>query len=405
MYQQSRQSTFNHHSSVADDWENVHSQMLAVQKKSVSANSSASTDGLDIPAALEWYKNEGKGIKNKRKETARLYEIAGTEAKDCYVQALSESPQIGEGFVKLVGEAQEKLKIPIDGKLDANTRMRMDEWRTGGKHGMDYSKLLADKTLDIGVAIGYGFSTEFDKIVKLLVDEGFVQGAKTENQVTYSAKRTVNIPGDKTPEAVEITINVDVASPAGKETKEAFSSFLATKDIALYSGDARSGIGPDFDDSVRTEGNFVIGRNSSLHDGKSDKIKEGSNPYFNKVLKDNPNDLETMSKEGKFDRKKYQVWMFNACTSKDYEDEIRNGLVTDKEGKSKSAKDLRIFGTTQTITADCVPILQGLLNLDSMSTIISTMDEYEKKKVAEENSKKNENETPDPVHDSYYYSD
>ena len=54
------------------------------------------------------------------------------------------------------------------------------------------------------------------------------------------------------------------------------------------------------------------------------------------------NDLEEMSKTGKFDKEKYRVWFFGACTSLAYFDELRGGILPESVDRS----NLDLLGTT-----------------------------------------------------------
>ncbi|HEY0106165.1 MAG TPA: DUF4157 domain-containing protein, partial [Rhizomicrobium sp.] len=319
---------------------------------------------VDEKAALAWYANDpdGKKVEFTPQLAAQLWDACGAKAE--YDKAIAENA-IGPGFVELVARAQGALSLPVDGRLGPATRKALDNWQTGGPHGLDYNRMLSDGKLDIGVAIGVEFLSEFDDLAAMLEKHKFSRGTSGGN-VMYTSAVDMPVPGDNTAATMKFAINVELISENSAHPKDSLESFLATKDIALYSGHARYGTGPDFDSKESPDQNFVIGLNSSLHDKPGSGVTKGYDPHMNELLKGRKNDLEAMSKAGRFDNNLYQVWMFNACSSDQYQDEIRGGLVADKGGAKKTAANLRIFGTTHSIYSDCVPIVEGLISLQSM---------------------------------------
>jgi len=270
-----------------------------------------------------------------------------------------------------------------------------------GEHGIDYSRLLKDKRLDIGVAFGHEFSHESTSIVEILTSHKFTVKQVSDTKSTYWKKVKMQIPGDESGVPIEFEITVDLIDAAKKNPEKTYSEYLATDDVAIYSGHSREGASPDFDSEESPEQNFVIGVNSAKH--KEGKLKKGSGLRMNKLLKGEKNDLEEMSKEGKFDNEKYQVWMFNSCTSRNFLDEVRGGLVTDKAGTPKSSTNLRFFGTKHSIRGNAAPILEGLLSLASMEKIIEAMNAHEIETVKRHNKAKPSDQAK--LYKSYYFSD
>ena len=358
---------------------------------------------LDVDSALNWYAGDpyGKKIVFSPHLAMRLYEVSGAKAE--YDAAIAEAT-VGRSFVELVSRAQIALKTEPDGKFGPGTQAALDKWRTGGPHGIDYNRLLKDKKLDIGVAIGVEFVEEHEAIKTLLTKYKFKTAADSKVKTTYSKAMKLKVPGDDSVLPIDFEIGVDLIYQDNDNPKATFMQFLSEKDVAIYSGHARYGTGPDFDAKESPDQNFVIGVNSAKHGEKSGGLTKGYDPHMNELLKGRQNDLEQMSKAGKFDETKYQVWMFNACVSKQYLDEVRGGLVTNKKGDSKSGANLRFFGTTATIYSDCVPILEELISLNSIDDIIETMNTHEIAKVKEQNKLKSKAEQ-EPLLKSYYFAD
>lgn len=335
----------------------------------------------DAPEAITYYNTtkSGKAMQWTTGLIEELFKVVGTPDKVLYDNALV-SGVIDASFVALVCKAQEILGFTgddVDGKLGTNTKAAWDKWKTGGKKGIDYNKLLKDKKLEIGLAIGHELHTEFVALETLMVNEGLKLDSSSATKKTYIGKKHFKVQGDNTAAPVEIDIIIECISEKSSGAKATFSEFLTQKEITIYSGHARYGTGPDFDDSKSVAENFVIGVNSALH--AAGKVTKGYDKKKNDLLKGKANDLEALSKAGKFDSDLYQVWFMNACSSIHYLDEIRGGLVTDRAGNKKSKDKLRFMGTDKSISifTDALNILRGILNMETMDEIIAAMNTTE----------------------------
>jgi hypothetical protein len=201
----------------------------------------------------------------------------------------------------------------------------------------------------------------------------------------YSGKRTVTYP-DSTGARLtkELTITITLVPP-GTGGEANFKKGLLESELAFYSGHARRGIGPDFDPDKSPYENFIIGVGSALHD--KGRVTSAGAVAESHYVTDKKNDLEAMKTQ--WDPEKYRVWMFNACSSIAYFDELRGGLLPEKMDRH----NLDLFGTTQSvpIAAGLAPIfanLQGILEGDTMEGIVrrmqtATIDAFRKALVAE----------------------
>jgi hypothetical protein len=268
---------------------------------------------------------------------------------------------------------------------------------------LNYEKLLADKKLEIGVAIGYEFNSEFADMVNFLKSGGFTLNAgHTKFYDIYSRRKMYQKKKTKTdpnPVSVEILIEVSIMYSGKDNPKSTFSDFLANKEVVLYSGHARAGHGPDFDGDDVTAQNFVIGDNSFYH--RSGVLPK--TPFYNhaQIPKTQQNDLEAMSRDKKFRSGTYRAWFFNACSSKNYLDEVRGvwkknmfqgSLVRDEKGNRISNNNLLFFGTRHTIRTDALPLLKELVEFHSMDQIIKAMSAQEKA-ISERNKETFQNDT------------
>ncbi|GAA4207994.1 hypothetical protein GCM10022289_31250 [Pedobacter jeongneungensis] len=268
---------------------------------------------------------------------------------------------------------------------------------------IDYAKLFRDKRLDIAIGVGYefagekpDFSNELNDIITVLLGNGFRKTAKSSSDLyydTYYLRKRYYLTATK--QLVDVDIYVYITSSKKKSPASTFASFLATKEIVIYSGHGRIGIGPDFDDEKSSKENFIVGLNTVAHANNQLKLQNSPHDkalrikYVKGMHSRKDNDLESITKKNLFSENLYQVWFFNACSSIDYLDEIRGkwsvkdkmqkfGLVRTETGKIKSKANLVIFGTKQSVRSDATPILKQILAGKSMDDIVKTMQAYEK---------------------------
>jgi hypothetical protein len=354
----------------------------------------------DVDRALSYYKTEGGQKISYGGWLEKMRKVAGSANKALYDDART-SGKIDRSFVLLVCKIQELLNIGEDGKLGTTTAAAFENFQTGGKKGIDYSRLFQDKKLEIGIAIGAEITGEYAAVVELFKKEGKkVKNFSSTDPAGEGERKLIKftkdfrVPGDNTAVPVPIDVEISLIGEKSKEPEKAYTEFLSQKEIVIYSGHAREGTGPDFDAEKSPRQNFIIGVNSALH--KTGKLKKGYDSAMNKILEGYGNDLEAMSKAGKIDPDKYQVWFFNACSSIHYLDEVRQGLVTDKSGNIKSKANLRFVGTTHTIYSNPVKIVESIINMKTMDEIIKIMDANEKELAKKEG---------EAVQGSYYFSD
>ena len=274
------------------------------------------------------------------------------------------------------------------------------------EHFLDYSRLFGDGRLDVTLAIGYdeGQSqygdldaarawmerlklTKTSPVAPPRVAPGpgepdVITGASpvvdanadTKKGISapevYSGRRTVTYPdstGARLSKEIAVTITL---VPPGTGGEANFKKGLLESELVFYSGHARRGIGPDFDADKSPYENFIIGIGSALHE--KGRVQAAGAVAESHYVTDRKNDLEAMKSQ--WDPEKYRVWMFNACSSIAYFDELRGGLLPD----TMDRHNLDLFGTTQSVPIDAglAPIfanLEGVLEADTMEGIVRRM--------------------------------
>lgn len=301
--------------------------------------------------------------------------------------------------------------LSADGGMDERALQALDMFAPppgkADEHYLDYGRLFADGKLDVTLAIGYDETqTHFDDLDsarawmtahKLKKDAppapepkppapgepDIISGADTKPpDANESTRKGLSVPetwkGNRSvtyPDATGTRVTKDIAIsitlvPPGTGGKDAFAKGLNDSEVTLYSGHARRGIGPDFDKDKSPYENFIIGVGSALH--KAGRAQAAGAAAESHYVIEKKNDLEAM--RANWDPEKYRVWMFNACTSIAYFDELRGGLLPEK----MDTHNLDLFGTNTEvpIAAGLAPVfanLEGILAAETMEQIVRNM--------------------------------
>jgi hypothetical protein len=329
----------------------------------------AQTALLDIGYTLLRYKDDGKF----GGETSTAIEQFRADS------GISEGDGLDAAAIKVLDK-----RAPAPGKLE--------------QHYLDYGRLFADNRLDVTLALGYdeggSHVQDLEEARKWLgehklaivsggeapkapgVGEAVGDAAKKKDPISvpekWEGKWKVTYP-DATGTRIskEITLSITLVPP-GTGAKASFAKGLNESELTLYSGHARRGIGPDFDADKSPYENFVIGVNSALH--KAGRLVSPTAVEQSHYVVGKKNDLEEMKAADKWDKDKYRVWFFAACSSIAYVDELRGGLLPEKMDRH----NLDIFGTIHTIpiAAGLTPVfsnLEGILAAETMEQIVDRM--------------------------------
>lgn len=172
----------------------------------------------------------------------------------------------------------------------------------------DYDKLLADGKLTVAIGVGYD-ETGADEVAwadikKNLVNQGFKLDHVNKDGV-HIYKQQVEMQG----KMIDVTVNAF----QGRNTKDPLKKFtegMANNELVIYTGHARYGSGPDFDDINSNKENYFIGKGYTS-DHKPTNLYEGANHRGIKGTDIN---------------QEYQMMLMFGCRTKDYEPEINNLL-------------------------------------------------------------------------------
>lgn len=246
------------------------------------------------------------------------------------------------------------------------------------EHFFDYERLFEDGYLDVTLAVGFdengshtGMLAEARAWMKargftaMPPDPGKPEEFRLRRDVTYPTKS-----GDPTTREVVARIKL---VPPGTGAKAQYAQGLKDSEIAIYNGHARRGIGPDFDADKSPTENFVIGVSSALHaTGRAIAPTKVEQSHY---VVDKKNDLEQMAKSGAFDKEKYRIWLFEACTTIAYFDELRGGILPDPVDRT----NLDLMGTRTpapliTEMASSLAMLDGILAAKTIEQITASMD-------------------------------
>jgi peptidoglycan hydrolase-like protein with peptidoglycan-binding domain len=250
---------------------------------------------------------------------------------------------------------------------------------TQEQHLFDFERLFADGFLDITLGIGYDEGKTHDTSLANaragLADRGFTAAEPAAGKPEqFSLTRSLTYPtksGDRLTR--DVTVRVSVIAP-GEGAAEQFGAGLADSELAIYSGHARRGIGPDFDDARSAKENFVMGVSSALHAaGKAVSPTQVEQSHY---VIDKINDLEEMTRSGRFDQEKYRIWFMGACSSIAFFEELRGGILP--PGMDRSNLDL--LGTAHAMPLDAgIPatfaLIDGILASKSIEQITVAMNE------------------------------
>jgi hypothetical protein len=213
----------------------------------------------------------------------------------------------------------------------------------------EYDRLLADGVLDVALAVGYDEQESHLRVMREL-EVGLARRGFTRVAVENAAPAALRARGID-PEHIEAGVAyyhrrfevegearqavVRLITPRTPQAKDRFADALDQSDAVFYGGHARYGTGPDFDHIDSDQGNFVIGARGRVH--RQGRARPGYNPRMNRRLRGRDNDLEAR----RYGEDRYQLWMFNGCTTAHYLDELRAADF------GKDSANLDLMGSTR----------------------------------------------------------
>jgi hypothetical protein len=272
-------------------------------------------------------------------------------------------------------------------------------------HTVEYDRLLADGRIDATVAIGAtdqmvarGTRTDFSRTeqpVEVLAAERFrawmgSNGFDLEllgwagNEYWKTTRTIAWLGSDGVEHSRSVDVWINLVVPAAGAARE-FREGLSSDEITIYAGHARYGSGPDFDAMASPLENFRIGIDSAMRAaGRRTNVDEARR---HGVAIDEENDLLEMVNSGSFDSNQYRVLFFNACTSLAYLDEIREYIGGPENVDVLAMRRPSVFSTLESEVGleEVQRFLEGILNAESVESIIAALNEIQRTKLARYN--------------------
>jgi hypothetical protein len=251
------------------------------------------------------------------------------------------------------------------GTLDAATLGKLDAAAASKVRYPEYDKMFKDGVLNTTIGIGYdedGNDIEQRKeIVEGLATRGFepldvanksddelkklgIDPKMVDREATYYTKKFDN-------DGKDVVALVKLVDRNSTNPKKQFGDGMENSELVIYSGHARYGSGPDFDDIKSSKGNYVIGQ-----------------PYEQGHVTIGANDLKKAKMTDG-----YQMMMFDGCTTRNYLDDLRS------IPKNKSAANLDIIASNKELpwntgTADVFTTLDGVMAKKSVDDMKSDLE-------------------------------
>lgn len=193
----------------------------------------------------------------------------------------------------------------------------------------EFDKLYADGTLNMTIAMGYDESGGHIRANRETLKGLKTQGYKPLDVSKLSAKQKGKLNLDegrydpnaeyfhmkfkdpKTKKDIDSVVRVITPFTGGATARASYEKALQEDEVVMYTGHARYGTGPDFDDIKEGAGNFVI-----------DESGNGGKPpsKVRKAIAGRGTDLDQLTK-----RPPYQVIVMQACSTEHYLDAMRDG--------------------------------------------------------------------------------
>lgn len=300
---------------------------------------------------------KGEAVKEAQKQLIRAgYELPRYGADGDY----------GSETTKAVKQFQGAAHLPITGELDVGTLQALKEAKPAAAvQYPEYDKMFADGVLSSTIAVGYDEDgndlAQRQEVVQGLVDRGFerldvggmddaalkkkgLDPATIDKSATYYLKSFEH--DGKPVQSLVKLVDRNVEGP-----KSQFANSMKQDDLVIYSGHARYGSGPDFDDIHSGKENFVIGQAY-----EAGHVTYGANDLAKTKLGD-----------------KYQLMFFDGCSTKHYVDDLR------RLPRNKTADNLDIVASNRPIswstgTSDVFAMLDGVMQKKSMQDIKGSLD-------------------------------
>jgi peptidoglycan hydrolase-like protein with peptidoglycan-binding domain len=261
----------------------------------------------------------------------------------------------GSEAAKAVSRFQRDMGLSATGRVDKKTLEALARVAPPpGKQlerNPEYDELFQDGRLDMTIAQGFDENGTADgsiwRLQRGLQDQGFrridpermsekereklgVGPDRYEKGATYFTKQITD-PVSRKPVDVVVKLITPGSAATPEEVRDMFKRALERDEVVSYNGHARYGTGPDFDAIDSGRGNFVIDRDGG----------PTGHPHapLTTALANKP---ESMLKDLRPFPGKYQLLYFNACTTENYMENLRDPT----KFAGRTTKNTDIIGST-----------------------------------------------------------
>lgn len=279
---------------------------------------------------------------------------------------------------------QREMGLGIDGAVGAETLGAMSASAPPPGHQIersaDYGRLFADGRLDIAVAVGYdeggGHARKQREILSGLRRDGWRPldysrlSADERRRYGLTANRydpnaqyfTRRVQDPNTGREADAVIRLVTPGSDGRASRRSFEQALEQDEVVYYTGHARYGTGPDFDDKTsRGDGNFVIDPHGNYR---------GSRPPagLRATIRGRRSDLTRMR-----NRPDYQVLCFAGCTTENYLPNLRNPQLFGRNHDDTDIITTTLPTKVATGATHALRFIQGVTTGESNNTMLGAM--------------------------------
>ncbi len=252
----------------------------------------------------------------------------------------------------------------------------------------DYSRLYADGRLDVTIALGYdehGTTPDAEReVLSGLRGRGFRALSSDEiSRMSATDRARLGLTADRIDPNARYFIKDDGAggnadtvvrliSPSGDGARDraSFERAMRQDEVVLYSGHARYGTGPDFDDINSGAGNFVIDGHGNRDHGRPPAGLRSA------IGSSSRSDLRGLS-----DRPDYQLLIFNACSTEEYLHNLRDPSVFGRDMANTDIITTTIPTRLATNGAHTLRFLDGVMGRESNNSMLQAQSGIEQRQL------------------------
>jgi hypothetical protein len=289
---------------------------------------------------------------------------------------------------RAVSRFQREMGLGVDGNVGAETLGALAATAPPPGHRLersaDYDRLYSDGRLDIAIAIGYdeggSHAREQREILSGLRRDGWrpldysrlsaddrrrygLTADRYDPNAQYFAREMTD---PRTGQRIDAVIRMVTPGTDGARARRSFEQALQQDEVVYYSGHARYGTGPDFDDINRSgAGNFVV-------DPRGNPSGDLPPAGLRSTIRGRGSDLTRM-----INRPDYQVLVFNGCTTENYLNNLRNPAVFGRNHQNTDIVTTTMPTSTATGGPHAMRFIQGITSREGNGSMFGAMSSIE----------------------------